>query len=290
MVFGGSDGLPGLIVDSFKNCALAQINTAGLDQFREKIKSELATSLGSPVFFLDNEEYRKAEGLPNYESELEINALEVSEGGLHFELSKNRIQKVGFYYDHRENRAKLSGMISRMNKKFQKGLDLFCYAGAWGMTMAKSGVAAVDFVDQADLASDFDRNLELNDLSGEHRFHRKDGFQFLKEIRNEYDIIVSDPPAFAKSPKGKKKALEGYQKLHRLCLRAIKNNSYFAACSCTRYVDLKEFLSTVEHAAKLSGSKVTLIDIGTQGLDHPCYGLDDKANYLKYGLFLVEKL
>lgn len=290
MVFGANDGLPGLIVDSFQNCALAQINTAGLDQFREKIKMELESLLSAQVYLLDNEEYRKAEGLPIYNDEFSLDTLKVIEGNLRFELSKERLQKVGFYYDHRENRSKLSLALARSSSSFKKGLDLFCYAGAWGMTMAKAGVESVDFVDQADFADEFSRNLKLNELMGEHEFHRKDGFQFLKETKNSYDIIVSDPPAFAKSPKGAKKALEGYQKLHRLCLRALRNHSYFAACSCTRYVDLKEFLATVESAARSTGSKVTLIDIGTQGPDHPCSGLSDKSNYLKYGLFLVEKL
>ncbi len=96
--------------------------------------------------------------------------LEVKEGPLSFQLSKGRLQKVGFYYDHRENREKLSSALCRADKNFLKGLDLFCYAGAWGMTMAKSGVESVDFVDQADFEADFKSNLRLNGLEGEHIF------------------------------------------------------------------------------------------------------------------------
>lgn len=290
MIFGASDGLPGLIVDCFENCALAQINTAGLDFFREQIKAELEMLLDRQVHLLDNEEYRKAEGLPRYEENLTLEKLLVREGPLSFELPKDKLQKIGFYYDHRENRKKLSSWLNRASQELDTGLDLFCYAGAWGMTLAKAGVKRVDFVDQADFAQSFKNNLKLNSLEDSHTFHQMDGFEYLKGKDGAYDIIVSDPPAFAKSPKGARKALEGYQKLHRLCLKALKKRAYFAACSCTRYVDLKEFLGTVEQAAKVQGAKVSLIDIGTQGLDHPCSGLMDKSNYLKYGLFLVEKL
>lgn len=164
------------------------------------------------------------------------------------------------------------------------------------MTMAKAGVDSVEFVDQGNFKETVSRNWKLNGLDGESVFERKNVFDFLKEKQkvteeNElYDVVVSDPPAFCKSQKGAQKALEGYLKLHRGCFRILKDKSFLAACSCTRYVDLNEFIQNVNMAARQEGRRLTMLDIGTQGFDHPSYGFKDKSNYLKYVLFYAEKL
>lgn len=294
MVYGASDNLPGLIVDSFKSCALAQINTAGLDSFRNEIKSVLEKILERDVHLLDNPLYREAEALPMFEKDWEIDSLEIEENDLRYNMSAQNLQKVGFYYDHRENRKKLENYINRIkNTELKRGLDLFCYAGAWGMTMARAGVSEVSLVDQGNFEDVVANNWKNNGLKAIQDFKRANVFDFLKESESQgerFDIIVSDPPAFCKSPKGVKKALEGYLKLHRACLRLLPDKSFLAACSCTHYVDMDAFIQNVNMAAKQEGVKLTMLDLGSQGFDHPSSGLNDRANYLKYVLFYVEKL
>lgn len=294
MVYGLSDLLPGLIVDSFENCVLAQINTAGLDRFRDEIQKLLESLLKKPVYLLDNPEYRMSEGLPVYERDWSLERLEISEGDLKFHMPGQNLQKVGFYYDHRENRRKLSAYLGRLTKgRPRKGVDLFCYAGAWGMTMAKAGLEKVDFVDQGDFKTTVEGNWKLNALGEEPDFYRNNVFDFLKDAQKQgekYDLIVSDPPAFCKSQKGVKKALEGYQRLHRACFRLLEDKSFFAACSCTHYVDMDAFAQNVNMAARQEGVRLTMLDMGSQGMDHPSAGFKDRANYLKYILFYVEKV
>ncbi|MEX1098972.1 MAG: class I SAM-dependent methyltransferase, partial [Bacteriovoracaceae bacterium] len=244
--------------------------------------------------FLDNPSYRAAENLPIFNERVSVKELEIMENGLSFKAANDHWQKTGFYYDHRENRKKLAGYLSRLNANFpSKALDLFCYLGAWGMTLAKAGVPNVDFIDQGNFEEDLKRNWELNALSGKLRFQRKDVFKALKELNLEdakYDLIVSDPPAFCKSPKGLKKASEGYLRLHRACFKLLSDKSFFAACSCTKYMDMEAFIQNVNLAAQQERKKVTMLDIGSQGFDHPCAGFKDKSNYLKYTLFYVENL
>lgn len=293
MVYGASDGLPGLVVDAFENGVVTQINTAGLETFRDKIKSELERLLGREVFLLDNPAYREAESLPIRERDWCLDVLKIAEGDLRFEMPGDLLQKVGFYYDHRENRRKLSCYLKRLKHKPRLGADLFCYAGAWGITLRRAGVELVDFVDQGDFGEAVSRNCQLNGWEDKASFHRQDVFSFLKEKEREgkrYDVLVSDPPAFCKNPKGAKKAFEGYLKLHRACFRVLADKSFFAACSCTRYVDLETFSRNVASAARSEGVSLTLLDLGTQGFDHPSSGLNDKSNYLKYLLYYVEKL
>ncbi|MBC77363.1 MAG: hypothetical protein CME64_15265 [Halobacteriovoraceae bacterium] len=293
MIYGTSDGLPGLIVDAFKNCVVVQINCAGLDKYREELKESIEKLSKKPVMLLDNQSYRMAEGLPSFPSSSAVDRLEIQEGELLFNLDAKQMQKVGFYYDHRENRRKLKGYLERLDWKPEKALDLFSYLGAWGMTMSLAGVKSVELVDQADFTKLISENWEANKLEGEFKFHHEDVFNFLKQKSNEgekYELIVSDPPAFCKSPKGAKKALQGYLKLHRACLKLLEDKSLFAVCSCTRYVDIDSLAQNASLAARQEGKRLTLLDIGTQGFDHPSSNFKDNANYLKYLLFYVENL
>lgn len=293
LFFGNSDGLPGLIIDTYENCNIVQINSAGMDSLREDIKSLLAEISSKETIFLDNKSYREMEGLPIYETEpVSITKIKIKENELKFEVAMDELQKVGFYFDHRENRLKLKSFLSRMKKKPKKGLDLFSYVGAWGLTMLQSGLETVTFVDQGNFQEIIKDNLSLNGLN-ESPFIRSDVFSFLKECQNEgktFDLICSDPPAFCKSQKEKRKAIEGYTRLHSECFKVLEDKSLFVAASCTHYVSLEELIETVNRAALKNQKKITLVDIGGQGIDHPTSTLTSSSNYLKYTLFYVENL
>lgn len=293
LVYGHSDQIPGLIVDMYEKYILIQINTAGLDKYREQIKEIFKKYFNNKsVVLFDSPEYRRMEILPIHEPEIIEEDLSVIENGLKYLIAKKSIQKIGFYYDHRENRKKLKNKIIEMNIAKEKGLDLFSYVGSWGLHLLSAGVKDVVFVDQADMEKNIQTNLELNGFKNQGSFIRADVFKFLDEAISKglmFDVVVSDPPAFTKSEKTKNVAITGYEKLHTKAMKLVKNNGLFAVASCTHYVDIMELDKTVYEAAIRNNCKIQLLDIGIQGHDHPMKNLKDRSSYIKYLLYLVQR-
>jgi len=291
LIYGFSDGLPGLVVDSYKECSLAQVSSAGLDRYREEIKQILESETGKKFYFLDNKKYREKEGLPFFENDNLPETIKISDLGIEYELKKHVLQKVGYYYDHRENRLKLENTIKRFDKEFTKGLDLFCYIGSWGMHMLRAGVQNVDFVDQGNMAEIIQNNLALNNFDSDNKFFREDVFAFLDQKIKEdlkYDVIVCDPPSFTKSSKNKNAALSGYEKLYLKSLKILNKNSILVAASCTQYISIEELDKVVVKSAIREGRKIQVMDIGLSSWDHPVSSLSSKSNYIKYICYFVE--
>ncbi len=293
LVYGLADELPGLIVDKYEKYILLQVNTAGLDRFRELIKDFFETEFPKhKTLFFDNKEYRKSEQLPEYnEIGLEENLL-IYENSLKYEIPSKTIQKIGFYYDHRENRLRLINLLSKLEMKFEKGLDLFSYVGSWGLHLLLAGVQEVKFIDQADMEKTINRNLEINHLESRGSFIRSDVFKFLDQAKANgemFDIIVSDPPAFTKSEKNKQQAILGYEKLHTKAMSLLKDNSIFVAASCTHHVDFSELDKTVKDASIKNNLNIKLLDLGCQGFDHPFTSFEDKSFYIKYIAYHVQR-
>ena len=288
--YGAVDGLPGLIVDSFENASIIQINTAGVDRYREVVKETIESLTKTKSYFLDNAKYREKEFLPTFEAEA-FPDLSVIENGLKYKIRSEVLQKVGFYYDHRENRYQLMNFIKRFKPNLKTGVDLFSYAGAWGMSALASGLKTVDFVDQGDFEVEVTEAMKLNGFEGQGKFHRQDVFKYLDERINQkhqFDLILCDPPAFAKSLQQKDQALEGYTKLHRKVFKCASSQSICAFSSCTHYVSHEEFQKNITEAARKEGKKIQLVYTGIQGWDHPIQSLEDKSNYIKSYFYIVE--
>ncbi len=290
LFYGNSDGVPGLIIDKFVNASIIQINSAGVDRFRDLIRQHVEELTQEKAYFLDNEKYREKEFLPRFEKE-QHPALDVLENGLKYHLRSEIVQKVGFYYDHRENRLQMRSLIERFKLVPKQGLDLFCYAGAWGMNALASGVETVDFVDQGDFEVEMNESLKLNAFSGKGKFYRSDVFRFMDDAlakNQKYDLVMCDPPAFAKSSLQKVQALEGYTKLHRKVMRLAAPGALAVFSSCTHYVTHEEFQKNIVDAALKMGRKIQLVHVGMQGLDHPVNSLMDRANYIKSYFYILE--
>jgi 23S rRNA (cytosine1962-C5)-methyltransferase len=292
LVFGNNDYLPGLIIDRYKNAILIQINTAGIDRYREEIKQELELMFENEnVYFHDNQEYRKNEVLPEFKIDRFEQDLKITENQFNYSLPSRLIQKIGYYYDHRENRAKLETKLAELNIDKENALDLFSYIGSWGLHLLRSGVKHVTFVDQADMGDIVENNLQLNGLEGRGEFIRNDVFSYIGEQvskGNKYNIIVSDPPAFSKNEKSKKKAIIGYEKLHTKLMQILQPKSVLVVASCTHYVSLEELDETVKKAALKVSRDMQILDLGVQGHDHVFSEIKDKSNYIKYILYYVE--
>ncbi|EQC43268.1 class I SAM-dependent rRNA methyltransferase [Bacteriovorax sp. Seq25_V] len=291
LIYGFSDGLPGLVVDTYESCSLVQISSAGLDRFRNEIKEIIKQETGKEVIFLDNKKYREKEGLPFFENDQLPDVIDIRDLGIEYQLKKDVLQKVGYYYDHRENRLKLENTLKRINKEFTNGLDLFCYIGSWGMHMLRAGVKNVEFVDQGNMNDIVLKNIELNSFEGNNKFVRDDVFAFLDSKIKEkarYDVIVCDPPSFTKSVKNKNSALSGYEKLYQKSFQLLNSESILVAASCTQYITIEELDKVVVKSALREGKKVQVLDIGLSSWDHPISSLSSKSNYIKYICYFVE--
>lgn len=290
LVHGLNDSLPGLIVDSYTDIVLIQINTAGIDRFREAILKLFKEHFPKhEVHLFDNATYRKAEVLPMHEVTFNNN-LAVEENGLRYCIPANVVQKIGYYYDHRENRNKLKNLILRLNHNYKSGLDLFSYVGSWGLHLLQAGLEKIYFVDQADMQEVTSANLKLNGFEGRGVFTRQDVFKYIDQAvsRGEkFDVVVSDPPAFTKSEKNKVNAIQGYEKLHSKALRLVNDGGLMIVASCTHYVSFEELDKTVQEAAFNNRQSIQLLDLGIQGFDHPVSGFKDKSFYIKYLAYTV---
>lgn len=291
LIFGESDGLPGLIVDEFLEIVLVQINTAGLDNYRNQIKEMLSEKIPSKkIYFFDHEKYRSLENLPQFKDEHFNQILKIKENNLNYEVVSQSLQKIGYYYDHRLNRMKAQNLVRDFKILKKSGLDLFCYIGSWGMNLLAAGVENIVFVDQGNFADAIATNLKLNDFIDRGEFIRSDVFKYLDlaiSQKKSFDVICSDPPAFAKNLQSKNQALDGYQKLHTKILNLINPGGLILIGSCTHYVSIDELDERVSEAAKRTQKNIQLVDIGLQGPDHPIKNLKDKANYIKYLAYTV---
>lgn len=290
LFYGSVEGLPGLIIDAFSDSIVIQIETSGVDLYRDLIHSYIADRFAEKKVIFWDKKSREKNGLPLYNPNLELEVLKIEDSGFKFEISANSAQKSGYYFDHRKNRQSFERHINYLDIEKKKGLDLFSYLGTWGFHQLRAGVEHVDFVDQGSFTEVYNANLNNNEFGDRGSFHKQDVFQFLKEKKSQgekYDIISCDPPAFAKSKDKKNEALRGYRKLHSLVFELASQNSFVAFASCTHYVNLEEFESTILESAKQCGRSIKLVDMGIQAWDHPLPRLKSHSNYIKYLAYLV---
>ncbi|MBH47652.1 MAG: hypothetical protein CME71_05735 [Halobacteriovorax sp.] len=293
IVYGQSDKLPGLIIDTYKDHSFIQINTAGMDRYRNDIKNLVDEIYPKKKnYFLDRKKYREAESLPEFAQEWKEDELvTIVDSGITYQLPIGKMQKVGFYFDHRDNRKKFESYLVNEEVVKTRALDLFSYLGSWGLQAARAGSIRVDFVDQANFEDYIIENSKIISPKLDARFHHKDVFKFLDESINEgllWNVIICDPPAFCKSVKQKQQAISGYKKLYSRIFRLMSEASTLVAASCTKYISLDELTSIVESEARQAGKSLVLRDIGMQSKDHPITSLKDNANYIKYALYSVE--
>ena len=283
IVFSEGDFLPGLIVDKYNDIIVTQSLTLGI-AIRGDIILDLLDEILSPsAIVMRNDSYSRAlEGLP-----LETTILKrdidkrpiIKEGEVVIEVDPEHGQKTGFFLDQRENRLALSRYING-----GKGLDLFCYSGAWGLQLASRG-AYVTFADTSETAlSIAAKNSKLNKLEDRCGFVKRDVFNFLQEevdAETRYDFIVLDPPAFVKSRTKIKEAVKGYREINSMAMRLIKKGGILATSSCSHHIDRAFFLEILRDAAKDAGKTVRLIEYRYQAKDHPILLSVPETEYLK---------
>jgi len=285
LIYGESDGLPGLVIDRYADTCVVQIGTAGMERYRAEIQEALVAVLGTRTLLFKNDSAaREMEGLPSYvERPLGASAdpgpALVVEDGLRFHAQLEGGQKTGWFFDQAANRRALVKYI----RPGARVLDVFSYVGAWGVRAAAGGAAEVLCVDSSAAALDM---AERNGRDNGVRVHtrRGDAFDVLEELAHEkaqFDIVVVDPPAFAKRKKDAPKAQAAYKRLNQLALRLLGADGILVSCSCSYHLSAEELQDAIGKAARGADRTVQVLEAGGQAPDHPVHPAIPETRYLK---------
>lgn len=281
LIFGESDGLPGLVVDRYGDVLVYQVTTLGMSLIESQILETLL-DLFDPraIVFRNDVQIRSLEGLP-LKKGVAYGALPdpllVRMHGLTFSVEALEGQKTGAFLDQRDNREAIRRWV--IGKTV---LDLFCYDGAWSMVAASSGATEVIGVDQSVKAvARAGENARRNDL-GNCRFVASDAIDFLKALdKTDYDVIILDPPAFAKTKRTLPEAIKGYIDVNRRALLALRPGGILVSCSCSYNLSEEAFRQAILKASQASGRGLRFLEARGQALDHPSLLAMPETRYLK---------
>ncbi|WP_319227086.1 class I SAM-dependent rRNA methyltransferase [Draconibacterium orientale] len=293
LIHAEGDGMPGLIVDFYNGTAVMQTHSIGMHLIREELVKALQEVMGDHLKAV----YNKSEKTLPFKAQVKSEdgylfggpdasgAHEVLEHGLHFKVDWENGQKTGFFVDQRENR--------KLVQEFSKGrdvLNMFCYTGGFSFYAMQGGAKSVHSVDASATAIELtDENVELN-FPGDQR-HKStaiDGFEYLKDIKDKYDLIILDPPAFAKHRKALTQALKGYKRINTRAFEQIRKGGILFTFSCSQVVSKEKFREAVFSAAAISGRKVRILHQMSQPVDHPVDIYHPESEYLKGLVLYVE--
>ena len=290
LVHGEGDWLPGLVIDCYGSTAVMQAHSVGMHLNRMDICQALTDVMGGRI----QQVYYKSETTLPYKARLEEEDGFIFghtdddiavENGLKFHVDWLRGQKTGFFVDQRENRSLLEHY-----SKDKSVLNMFCYTGGFSVYAMRGGAKCVHSVDSSAKAIEItNNNIGLN-FPGDprHEAYCEDAFRFLEEKKNKYDIVVLDPPAFAKHRAALHNALKGYIRLNAKGIRLVKEGGLLFTFSCSQAVSKDQFRSAVFTAAAQSGRKVRIIHQLHQPADHPINIYHPEGEYLKGLVLYVE--
>lgn len=290
LVHGEGDNLSGLIIDIYAHTAVVQAHSTGIHYARYEITEALKSVLGDT---LQSVYYKSASTLPFkdglipedgylYGSKTTDIAVE---NGLKFYVDWQKGQKTGFFIDQRENRS----LLEHYAKK-RSVLNMFCYTGSFSFYAMRGGATLVHSVDSSSKAVYMTKkNVELNfPADSRHDAFAEDAFKYLEKTGNDYDLIILDPPAFAKHKNVVRNALQGYRKLNTIAFDKIKPGGFLFTFSCSQVISKEHFRLAVFSAAAQSGRNVKILHQLTQAPDHPVNIYHPEGEYLKGLVLYVE--
>ena len=290
LVHGEGDNLPGLVIDIYGNTAVMQAHSVGMHLDRHIIAKALKAVMGDT---LKNIFYKSETTLP-YKAELgQENGFLLGgdtddvamENGLKFHVDWLRGQKTGFFVDQRDNRS----LLERYSKG-RKVLNMFCYTGGFSFYAMRGGAELVHSVDSSQKAIDLTKaNVELNFPGDQrHEAYAEDAFKFLEKMQTPYDLIILDPPAFAKHKDALHNALKGYTRLNKKAFEKIQPGGILFTFSCSQAVNKDQFRTAVFTAAASARRKVRILHQLHQPADHPINIYHPEGEYLKGLVLYVE--
>ncbi len=292
LIHGEGDGMPGLIVDIYEDTAVMQAHSPGMHLIRTTLAEALKEALDKNI----SNVYYKSESTLPYKAELgaendyligknQTSHNIATEQGLKFHIDWIKGQKTGFFIDQRDNRSLLEKYASG-----RKVLNMFCYTGGFSCYAMRGNAKLVHSVDSSSKAIMLtNENIALNfpgDLR--HKAFTEDAFKYMNQATEEYDLIILDPPAFAKHRNVLKNALQGYRKLNAVAFEKIKTGGIIFTFSCSQVVSKDDFRRTVFSAAAQSKRKVKILHQLTQPADHPIDIYHPEGEYIKGLVLCVE--
>ena len=295
LVHGEGDGLPGLIIDYYDGVCVLQAHSVGMFKAKGAICEALKAVYGDSLRAV----YDKSSGTAPFKAGLELvdgylyrapgftaDEQVVLENGNRFYVNWNEGQKTGFFLDQRENRSQVGRLA-----KGRSVLNLFCYTGGFSIYALQAGAVHVDSVDSSRKAMDMvDRNVALNGFTPDrHTSYCADAIEFLRDVpEGKYDLMIVDPPAFAKHRGALKNALRAYQRLNAAAISKVAPGGFVFTFSCSQVVDKEAFALAVFSAAAQCGRSVRILDRLNQPADHAVNIYHPEGEYLKGLLLYVE--
>lgn len=284
LLYGESDGVPGLTLDRYGDVIVAQATTAGIERLKPQVETAVRKVLSPRAMIWKNDAgIRTMEQLPSYADIAfgEVPApLLVREGGLEFALDPIGGQKTGWFYDQRGNRDALAAFV-----KGARVLDMFSYLGAWGLRAAAMGATQVTCVDaSAPAVAMIADNARRNGLADRVRAERAEAFEYLKALREQrehYDVVVLDPPAFVKRKKDFKEGALAYRRLNELAMQVLGKDGILVTCSCSYHMSREALLRGVQQGARHLERNVQVLTSLQQASDHPVHPAIPETDYLK---------
>jgi len=291
LVHGDADGLPGLVIDRFGSTVVLQTATAGMDQLLDQVINALEKTIAPTTIIIANEgKFRNLENLDTY-SRVEKGAvdgpIEVQENDLTFYADPLDGQKTGWFFDQRRNRAFAAELA-----KDRTVLDLYSYAGGFGLAAAAQGAKNVLMIDRSEKALELARKAaERNGVSNACQFSATEVFGLLERFQEEkrrFGLVIADPPAFVKTKKDVGAGIKGYKKLARLSATAVEPQGFLLIASCSHNMHEDRFIEETSRGIGQAGRSPRLIYRAGAGPDHPVHPFMPETEYLKALVFQLD--
>ncbi|WP_020682449.1 class I SAM-dependent rRNA methyltransferase [Marinobacterium rhizophilum] len=284
LVYGDSDGLPGLVIDRFHEIFVIQVSTAGMEAVIDEVVAALNKVFKPEAILLRNDgKMREMEGLETYVEVVQGDIAELcplTENGVQLLAPLQRGQKTGWFYDHRANRARMQQLV-----KGKRVLDLFSYVGGWGVQALAAGAEMVSCVDASHFALDVAReNARLN--GKEDRFDplHGDAFDICKALvaeKERYDVVIVDPPAFIQKKKDIRNGERAYARINNLAMRLLNREGVLVSASCSMHLQRESLVDIIRSNSRELDRNSQIFDQGHQGADHPLHPAIPETDYLK---------
>ena len=295
LIFGEADFFPGLVVDKFSDILVVESLALGIDRMKGTILRLLTEILAEDgvsirgAFERSDAKVREQEGMERTKGFLSAPfdpIVEITENGVKYQVDVENGQKTGFFLDQKYNRMAIQKLC-----RGAKVLDCFTHTGSFALNAGKGGASSVLGVDASELGvRQAEKNAELNGLSDVVKFRCADVFELLPELEEEgeqFDVIILDPPAFAKSQNSVKNAVKGYREINRRAMRLVRDGGFLATCSCSHFMTYELFTKTIHQAAQNVHRRLRQVEFRTQAPDHPILWAAEESYYLKFYIFQV---
>jgi len=291
LIHGESDFLPGLIVDRYGDVLVMQTLSFGMDRRKERLADLLMKETGATTVYLRNDvNSRTLEGLPVEHGFLRgggATTVEIHEGRARFTVDIEHGQKTGWFCDQRENRLAAASLADGATV-----LEAFCHTGAFGIQAALHGAASVLGLDVSrDAVAQARAHAANNKVEGRCEYREGDAFEELRRLERvggRFDLVILDPPSFARTKLAVPQALAGYKQINMRALRLVGPEGFLVSCSCSHHVSEEQFWSMLQDAAHDAKRQLRLIERRSQARDHPILAAMPETRYLK--CFIVQVL